>query len=69
VSSSVLTRGLLAALATLVLAAPAAQGKPSPPASSADRGRSVCAVKSGSLRPSPVRACRRDRKASRALPA
>jgi hypothetical protein len=48
-------------LAVLVVAAPAADAK------SKSRG-TPCAVSAGALRPSPLRACVRTRKAPRALP-
>jgi hypothetical protein len=59
-------RGSLAVVAAVVVAgsvsAPAVGAKPRPAA------KAVCAVKSGSLRPSPVRVCRKAAKAPRALP-
>ena len=66
-SRSFLTRAVPAALAAMALAAPAAPARPAPRTAAAKPG--VCAVKAGSLRPSPVRACRQGRKAPRALPA
>ena len=50
-----------ALFAALLVAAPAAEAKPKP------RG-AACAKASGSLRPSPLRACTRTRKAPKALP-
>jgi len=67
VSASV--RSLLAVIAAVVVAASAsspANAKPKPKPARATQG--VCAVKSGSLRPSPVRVCRKAVKAPRALP-
>jgi len=52
---------LLVLFAALLLAAPAAEAKGKP------RGK-ACAAAAGSLRPSPLRACVRTRKAPRALP-
>ena len=64
---SLFRRSLAVAAAVLVAAsasAPAAGARPSPVRAS----KGVCAVKSGSLRPSPVRVCRKAAKAPRALP-
>ena len=62
-------RRTLAVVAAVMVAGsvsgPAVAAKPKP-AHTAKRG--VCAVKSGSLRPSPVRVCRKVLKAPRALP-
>ena len=52
---------LVAMLAVLVLAAPAADAK------GRSRGR-VCAATASALRPSPLRTCARVRKAPKALP-
>jgi hypothetical protein len=52
---------LLAMLAVLMVAAPGADAK------GKSRG-TVCAASAGALRPSPLRACVRTRKAPRALP-
>ena len=52
---------LPALLAVLAVAAPAAEAK------AKSRG-TVCAASAGALRPSPLRACVRTRKAPRALP-
>lgn len=62
---SAVRRSLVVLAAALVAGsapAPAMGAKPKPAA------KSVCAVKSGSLRPSPVRVCRKAAKAPRALP-
>jgi hypothetical protein len=66
--SSALRRSLAVAAAAAVAAsvsAPDAVAKPRPKHT---RAAKVCAVKSGSLRPSPVRACRKASKAPRVLP-
>ena len=59
-------RRSLAVLAAVAVAgslsAPAMAAKPKPAA------RTVCATKASSLRPSPVRVCRKAAKAPRALP-
>ena len=52
---------MLAMLAVLMVAAPGADAK------AKSRG-TVCAASAGALRPSPLRACVRTRKAPRALP-
>ena len=52
---------LLAMLAVLVVAAPAAEAK------GKTRG-AVCTASAGALRPTPLRTCVRTRKAPRALP-
>jgi hypothetical protein len=67
VSRSLITRAVPVALLAIALAAPAAPARPSPRETAAKPG--VCAVKAGSLRLSPARACRRARKAPKALPA
>ena len=62
--------------ALAVAAAVVVAGTVSPPATAAKHKTkpvkasegAVCAVKSGSLRPSPVRVCRKAAKAPRALP-
>jgi hypothetical protein len=66
---STIRRSLAVAAAVLVagsVSAPAVGAKPKPKPARATKG--VCAVKSGSLRPSPVRVCRKAAKAPRALP-
>jgi hypothetical protein len=67
--SSALRRTLAVASAAAVAAsvsAPGAGAKPRP--THVRSAAKVCAVKSGSLRPSPLRACRKASKAPRALP-
>ena len=56
---------LAAAAVAASVSAPGAVAKPRPKPARAGK---VCAVKSGSLRPSPVRVCRKASKAPRALP-
>ena len=65
--STAIRRSLAVAAAVAVagsVSAPAMGAKPKP----ARAAKGVCAVKSGSLRPSPVRVCRKAVKAPRALP-
>ena len=57
---------LAALLAVLVVAAPAAEAKG--PTGGKAKGGAVCTASAGALRPSPLRACVRKRKAPRAMP-
>ena len=65
---SALRRLLALAAAFAVAASVSAPGAAAKPRPTHTRAAKVCAVKSGSLRPSPVRACRKASKAPRALP-